>query len=419
VVFRNYERLNDMQTWVKAGFRTIFSIGSCFLYVCVYTSTTVAFAETVAGRAEAGKFEELLSEAPHDQAVATLNAFFGRGDINAQLQALPEASTACPEEFHKTLSGRDWVLEKAVDTKVLMFNENHYGLRERVFVKHLLSDLRQLGFTHLGLEALDSEATYADGRYTPAADIYIREPLFAALLRQAESLGFRVFGYEHSTQTSDALTPAEQFHARESGQAENIRMAIENADEEARFVVFAGWSHIAKEPIPGPEGDALWMAGRLKEKTGIDPLVIDLTSCVDEAADPSDWFGRILLGKDGEALLFGRDSDAYDAQIRLPVAPRHLESPGYYRQTLGTAVFVPSEMLAGDEPTLLEARSRSAAADASAYDRVLVFPGEHLPLYLPEGQFTLVSRRGNGETIDTRQVVVDCDQERSCAAARR
>ncbi|MFU8878671.1 MAG: hypothetical protein ACNA7E_11055, partial [Wenzhouxiangellaceae bacterium] len=266
----------------------------------------------------------------------------------------------------------------------------------------------EMGFTHLGFEAFGDSLSDDDGQYKPASGFYTIEPTFAALIREAEATGFEIFGYEPNFEESQDMDAADRFALRESGQAENIQARIEAAPEDARFVIFAGWSHIAEQPTPAPGGPGKWMAARFKENTGIDPLTVDLTSCVYESEDPEDWQGRMLLAADGTPLVFGRDAHAFDAQIRLPVPPRnHPVAAGFYRQTLGQAVRVPDELRPGEQPVLVQARKLPMLDDSAAHDRVLLHPGEDLPLYLPPGEYELQSHRGDGEIIGRVRVVVE------------
>ena len=381
---------------------------SAVIFACSVFSCSAFGQPTLAERAERGEFEALLEQAANNQVVATLNVFFGRSDLNAELTPLARASRACSTDGARVASGREWVLANARDTKVLMFNENHYGLAERVFVRTLLAELRAAGFSHIGLEAMDHDVVKMGGRYRPAADFYTREPTFAALIREVESTGFEIFGYEPSIKQSDDLDAAERFALRESGQANNIQARIEAAPDDARFIIFAGWSHIAKQPVSAPGGPGKWMAARFMENTGIDPLAIDLTACAYEAEHPENWQGRILLGEDGTPLVFGRDAHAFDAQIRLPVPPRdHPVATGFYRQTLGQAVGVPEALRPDDKPALVQARKIHGPDNEVAHDRVLLYPGEDPSLYLVPGQYELQSHRGDGEIVGRKRMLVE------------
>ncbi len=386
------------------------AITTALVLITLYSS--LAYGQPLpAERAELGEFKALFDESPNNQVVATLNVFFGRSDLNAELTRLPQASRTCPSDGARTTSGREWVLANSRETKVLMFNENHYGLVERVFQRALLAELRAAGFTHIGFEAMEPDVVKTGGRYTPAADFYTREPTFAALIREAEATGFEIFGYEHWIEQSDHPDPGERFAMRESGQASNIQARIEAAPDDARFIIFAGWAHIAKQPVSAVGGPGKWMAARFMENTGIEPLAIDLTGCVYETEDPEDWQGRILLAEDNAPLVievFGRDAHAFDAQIRLPVPPRsHPAAAGFYRQTLGQAVPVPEELRPAGEPVLVQARHVPMQDDEVAHDRVLLYPGEDLPLYLPPGEYELQAHRGDGEIVGRMRIVVE------------
>lgn len=65
---------------------------------------------------------------------------------------------------------------------------------------------------------------------------------------------------------------------REQIQAENIAAIVDRSDPSARLLIFAGWSHIAKQAVG--EANQLWMAARFMQLTGIEPFSIDLVSCV-------------------------------------------------------------------------------------------------------------------------------------------
>ena len=370
--------------------------------------SSLAYSQSLAERAERGEFAVAFDAAPNEQILATLNTFFGRSDLNADFPEIPQASRSCPLEGATDMSGRQWILANARVTKVLMFNENHYGIGERVFVRTLLPELRNMGFTHLGLEAFNNSASDDDGQHKPGSGFYTIEPTFVGLLREAEAAGFEIFGYEPRIEASEDLDREERFALRESGQAANIQAQIDAAPEDARFIIYAGWSHIAEQPVSAPGGTGRWMAARFKKNTGIDPLTIDLTACVYESKDPQNLRGRIVLAADGTPLVFGRDPHAFDAQIRLPIPPRnHPVTAGFYRQTLGQAVIVPEKLRPADEPVLVQARKLPMLDGEVAHDRVLLHPGEHLPLYLPPGEYELQAHRGDGEIVGQMRIGVE------------
>ena len=62
---------------------------------------------------------------------------------------------------------------------------------------------------------------------------------------------------------------------REDAQTANLIEAVLGAAPETKLIVHVGHSHVAELPVHGTP----WMAARLKERTGIDPLTISLTAC--------------------------------------------------------------------------------------------------------------------------------------------
>jgi hypothetical protein len=330
------------------------------------------------------------------QLQATWNSFFGRQDLDAVLHGVPHPSTECKSADADASDARAWLLRNTQDRKILMFNDDHMHVGPRAFLLQLLPQLRQLGFSHIGFEALLPEAKQGDGDLA-AEGFYTVEPLFAALLRKADSLGFRIFGYE--SVPSSALSADENFQAREQAQARNIEQEMARATPSARFVIFAGFAHIRSNTQTGQGDSRRYMASYLKEDTGIDPFTIDLTSCAYAARSPGKVRGQVFIQHpDGAPLTSGLFAGAVSGQIWLPIPEAGDAQPGYYRQLLGRAVRIPRSLLRGPGMVLVEGRSLDAGG--VAYDRVLLRPGENLSLYLPVGhRYELVAYDEDGTLV--------------------
>ena len=67
---------------------------------------------------------------------------------------------------------------------------------------------------------------------------------------------------------------------------------------------------------------------------------------------------------------------------------------------------VSSSMPVG-EPVLMQTRKLPMQDGEVAHDRVLLHPGEYLPLYLPPGEYELQSHRGDGEVVGRMRMVVE------------
>jgi hypothetical protein len=362
----------------------------------------LAFPQSIAERFAAGRLDELRTEmAAHPQGLATFNAFVGRADLNEGLEGVPPGAETCPSEGLRAVDAAAWLLAQSRHARVLMFNENHHVPAARVFVRALLPRLRAAGFTHVGFETLSPPGP--EPRVYSAADGYYSvEPTYAALIREARAQGMELFAYESLKDAGEGASMHDRIAAREEGQAENLARAVGAGPPNSRFIVFAGWSHIAEAELPAGGGIFhRWMAARFRQSTGIDPFTVDLTSC---AHSSSKRGGQVLLDAARRSVVHGRYAGAVDAQVSLP-APPAAGMPGFYRSSLGVAVPVP-ENLRVDGPVLVEARdSRSGAADV-AFDRLLLQKGEKFPLYLPTGTYDLVAHRGDGSLIGRERVQV-------------
>ena len=364
--------------------------------------------------------QELEHPGMRDQVKATWLTYVGRQDRLADIEgSLPGPRTDCvtndKADFEKWVSADDWLLQAVSDHQVVMFNENHYRVEARAFVLGLLPRLKASGFTHIGFEAFSmpedatdrpDQANADQWRYSPSDGSYTHEPTFAALVRKAGDLGLEVFGYEASESPTEGADMAESIAFREQAQADNLVKRLEAAGEDARIVIFAGWSHIAKEPI---RDGHRWMAARFRDQTDIDPLTIDLTTCVFPAvADGRLSAARIPLANDGGPVVVGGYAGAVDAQVHLPVAGDEESVPGYYRQVLGVATAIPSKLLDDDEPVLVRALRSDRKPDAVPDDQVLVYPGESLSLYLPSGHsYQLAGHRGDGSLTARKTISVE------------
>ncbi len=355
-----------------------------------------------------------------DQVRATWLTYLGRQDRQSGIEgSLPGPRTDCvtgdqadPEGW---VDADDWILEAVSDHRVVMFNENHYRVEARAYVLALLARLQASGFTHVGFEAFQTSEVMAERAgqtatdqwgYSPADGSYTHEPVFAALVRKAGELGMEVFGYEVSGSAPGDADMAERIAFREQGQADNLIKRLDAAGDDARAVIFAGWSHIAKEPLRGGQR---WMAARFRDQTGIDPLSIDLTTCVFPAVDNRQRSAaRMPLANDGVPIVVGNYQGAVDAQVHLPVAEDGERVPGFHRQVLGVATPIPSKLLDDDEPVLVRALRSDRKPDAVPDDQVLVYPGESLSLYLPSGHsYQLAGHRGDGSLTARKTISVE------------
>lgn len=384
---------------------TISAFISCFIAFSVDAQTEPTKFIPPYQYIASGEFDAMIESVPdtldgngRNQLLGNFNTFLGRADLNSALKGLPSAKACIADEAHEQI-GSSWMLDHARDAKVLMFNENHLTLASRTFVRSHLQELREQGFTHIGFEALSSFLDEKDPEQIIGAGYYTIEPMFSALIREAAYLGFTIFGYESPSIEFSQGTFEEQRNAREKLQMQNIIKVIDSAPASSRFIIFAGWSHIAEVPLADSSsgGSFRWMASVFKEEAGIDPLTIDLTQCFYTSDASEEWQGRIFVADDGTPLVQGNYAGAVDAQIFLPVGSA--QTPDYYRSALGTSFAIPEQLRSDVFPVLVQARLAGHGKSAPAYDRILLRPGEDFPLYLESGEYEITSYQGDGSII--------------------
>lgn len=174
------------------------------------------------------------------------------------------------------VNAEEYIIKRAEKEQLIIFNEAHHVPQHRFFLKQLLPALKDKGFTYLGLEAFTNckalppnLQNYCDPEFnergyplnSPLTGTYTREPQMAQLIREAHRLGIRLFAYEGKKD-------------RERNQAENI-YEILKADPDAKIIILCGYSHLKEIPQNSRIGGGKFMACRLKEMSGIDPLTIN------------------------------------------------------------------------------------------------------------------------------------------------
>lgn len=162
------------------------------------------------------------------------------------------------------VDARKFIIEKAKENQIIIFNEAHFNPRHRVFVTSLLKDLKAVGYKYFAAETFINNPSFAESHHpTFSTGFYSMEPQFGNLIREAINLNLSLYPYEDTSGTNGK--------EREIGEAKNLQSLLKK-DPNAKIIVYCGFDHIIEDTLPG-WGKA--MAGRLKEFTGIDPYTID------------------------------------------------------------------------------------------------------------------------------------------------
>ena len=352
------------------------------------------------------------------QMLATHYSFLGR-PLDA-LRTFPFRKGDAPRDdlpspaTHRAIPAVDWIAAQAGDYRVVMLNEAHHAPQTRTLTLSLLPVLRQKGYTHLALEALSNDGKDPLSRGYPDRDsgMYTREPVFAALIREAKRLGYRLVPYE------TASAPGERQQDRETGQAEAIAKALAG-DPQARMLVHAGYAHIG-EAQRGLPDDARPMAMELARISGLPLLTVDQTSTRSYEADDADTVGRklslafvasvpsVLVSRDG-GEAWSNKPGLYDVSVLLPSSPVTPLRPDWLvLDGRRHAVAIDMTPCLGHLPCLAEARHAAEGDDAIPADQFLMLAASEAatPLYLAPGTYRLRLLGSDGQALAERELSV-------------
>lgn len=318
-------------------------------------------------------------------------SMFGREDLIAATSDDYTATRCAPRAPGTNIL--DEIEHRARLTSIVIINESHERSEHRGFTAQVARRLRPLGYDTLAMETLTNSwaGNWANTpkEYLPTFikqpdlpyltdndGFYLSESAFGRLGRLAKALGYGLVPYENNEKTG--LPPdapvEQQIAAREEAQARNLSLFLKEHPG-AKMLIHVGYSHAGEEPHG--KGDR-WMALRLKEKTGIDPLTISQTSC--RGGGRTDRFSA--LPADLAAGTFDLIIDHPDARFvrgrpawRLGIGDRPVTIPQSLRPTSGWRV--------------IEARPEGEPTDSVPMDRVAIRPGEDIALMLPPGRYKL------------------------------
>jgi hypothetical protein len=247
--------------------------------------------ETIMRRAEQRKGllaqYQVMRYAYAEDTDSTFRAIFGQylswyqtfiGDDQDALQSFSIREKSLPDDAPSPLAQPGWHAVRALtylpqlakSYRVVFLNEAHNVPLTRSLTVQLLKQLRAEGFNYFAAETLYHTDTDLQQRGYPTAKsgFYMREPVYAEMVRTALKLGYKVVAYEADDEhTGDA---------RERQQAEHLNQILKS-DPGAKLVVNAGYAHIQEQ---GKFLGAQSMAEHFRALSGIDPITVEQTMLI-------------------------------------------------------------------------------------------------------------------------------------------
>ncbi len=313
-------------------------------------------------------------------------SLFGREDIIAATSR--DYSTTGCTALGTTTGLLDEIERRARNTSIVIISESHERSEHRAFITQVAGRLRPLGYDTLAIETLANVSpgnekyrspflTQPDLPYFTDEDgYYLAEAGFGRLGRQAKALGYRLVPYEFTDFASmpPNATQEQQIAFREEGQANNLE-AFLRQNPKAKLLVHVGYTHATE--VPRPDGNK-WMAARLKEKTGIDPLTISQTYCRGGSK-------MVRLS----VLPTKEPPGTFDLLVDHPDARFVQGRPEWRRMAGDRLVGIPKELRPTSGWRVIEARPEGEPVASVPMDRVAIRPGENVALMLPPGRYQL------------------------------
>jgi len=322
----------------------------------------------------------------------------GREDLHQQVTTWRIRATEC-ESSDRLRRPIDEIVQLASQTRIVTINEAHDRPRHREFVRRVAIALRDEGYDIFAAETFaPGIAKTMDVEYASVSDgHYVNEPIFGRLVRDLKALGYALRNYEYQEPDTNVENSwPERIADREEAQAENLRRIFEELDENSRLLVHVGYSHASEVPIVGFGELIAWMASRLKEKTAIDPLTINQTDCLSNS-DVMEFMAPPSRHIDGQ----------FDLVIGHPNLSFSQNRPSYRLNDTNRFVEIPTELLSNSSRVIVEAHLPDEPEDAVPIDRLMLWPGEALPLVLPEGRYLLRSYFEDDENLRWVKIIVD------------
>lgn len=348
--------------------------------------------------------EDLESLDPEDNSyqnpIQILN-WVGREDIaEAMLENVPTLlrTESCPEvgtlpEFLELL------VEDARQTQIVMLNESHFDPRHRRIALLIAERLAEEGYQFFAAETFNINV--AEGRAIGSVPYnigaYSYEPIYARMVRGVDQAGLATLAYEQRRDQvpENPETWEARINARETAQAANLMDALFDHDPAANIFIYVGGGHLYEEPM-SREGreDVRWFGNRLAEATGINPVTIMQSKC--RSQGETTWV-------DGSQTSIAGQVDHFIAHPPLEF-DRH--RPTWRREIGDIDTEIPTALLSDNERIIIEAHPAGGDISEVAIDRLMVFPGEDIPLLLPPGRYDVRSWTAEGLLAGPIEVIV-------------
>src|SRR5207248_2556028 len=138
------------------------------------------------------------------------------------------------------------VEREAQKSRIVIWAEEHHLPQTRSLFEPLLRLLWKHGYRYLAAETfadrvMEPQFKYSDYR----SGYYLMDPVFAAAVRTAKELGYRLIAYDTSERGPD-----NDASFRDRTQAANIKSRVFDREPDAKVLIIAGRLHASEKAAP-------------------------------------------------------------------------------------------------------------------------------------------------------------------------
>ncbi len=325
-----------------------------------------------------------------DGKLADVLRAMGRDDLVTPASTA-EADWLCPRQWVDPI---EMIARAAAQSRIVIIESARNTSAQTAFAEEIVGRLAADGFTAYaddGLTLGPGGAAHPDVLLV-SEGLVTRDPGHGRLLREVKSSGLQVVDagvWWTSPDELAVLTSAALAAKRQEALANQVRRRVFAHDPEARVIFYTERSD-DKSASASLKTDV----ARLTQQT---PLLVVLAACSPSNADPA------YLPPLGEEELPFTEADLVFA------IPQAATLQG--RQTSGRnagehVVAVPADFLASERPVLIEARRMADPDLAVPEDRLMLLPGDALPLILSPGEYRIDAWTRDGRVAETISVTV-------------
>ncbi len=315
-----------------------------------------------------------------DSKLAGVLRAMGRDDL-VDAPEETSANYACPRQWVEPL---EMISRAAQDSRIVILETARNTAEQTAFAEEVVARLAADGFTAYaddGLTLGPGGAAHPDVLLV-SEGLVTRDPGHGRLLREVKRNRMQLVDagiWWASANELASLSPAEQSARRQAALANQVSRRVFARNPGARVIFYTERSADAAASAA--------LKADVARLTGHEPLLIALTGCAHAYEEPA------FLPSYSEGQMPHGDAELVFAIPRAAIrSGRRMAG----RNVAEQVVPVPPEFLQTGLPVLVEARRTSDPDLAVPEDRVMLFPGDQLPLILPPGEYRIEAWTKNG-----------------------